>query len=314
MARARLVSSFLFTLWLVACAAPTPIPLPTPTPTRVLIPASTPSRVPATATLIAPTPTHQPLSTPLPIIVPSSTPRPRQFDDTDTRALLGALFPNMKLVPIVDAFTVNDDPDWQLWITSRVEGQFVQGTAPELAAIVAHQAPRLTPDLAQQYAPMGSFLALFQKREGKLVPTQRAFLFPTDLSPLTFEVTIERATDFDRDGQNEMLILTSATRMGITTIAAFLYQWDDPQFVELWSAEIGSDNTGAVNQAEYAIVEPTIRLADLDGDGFDEIIVEATRIEYAKDDQGLANLDREVARRTTQRVYRWDGTTFALMP
>ncbi len=317
MARAMWGASVLILLlWLVACATPTVLPTPTLAPTVMLVASPVPSRAPTSVTPVSPVPIlPRPSITPPPLVVaPSRTPRPHQFDRVDSRALLNTLFPDLKLAPFADAFTVNDDTAWQLWITSRAEGQFVQGVAPELATIVAHQAPHLTPDLAQKYAPMSSFLVLFEKRDGKVVPAYRAFLSPADFSPLVFQMTIEQATDFDQDEQNELLIVTRASRMGITTIAGFLYQWDDAQFVERWSAGIGMDNTSALNQAAYVIADSAIELADLDHDGFDEIIVETTRIEYAKDDQGLANLERTTMRQTTRQVFRWDGSAFVRMP
>jgi hypothetical protein len=49
---------------------------------------------------------------------------------------------------------------------------------------------------------------------------------------------------------------------------------------------------------------------DLDGNGIDEIIVETTWIDYDRDAQGLANLDKEIGRHVDRHVYHWEGATF----
>lgn len=190
----------------------------------------------------------------------------------------------------------------------------MQGDAPELAVIIANEAPRISAAQAQRYAPWGAFLAILQRREGRLQIAQRSFVFPIAISPLAFDVRIDRVVDFDHDDQDELFIVTNATRAGISSSGAFLYQWNDQVFVEIWSATIGEDNTGAINQAEYFASASEIRLVDLDGDGMDEIIVDGTRVGYARDAQGLADVEREIARHADRRVYRWGGTAFVLDP
>ncbi|MCI0475831.1 MAG: VCBS repeat-containing protein, partial [Anaerolineales bacterium] len=164
------------------------------------------------------------------------------------------------------------------------------------------------------YAPFGSFLAIFQRRDGKLHVAQRAFLFPTALAPQAFDARIERATDFDRDGQDELLIVTLSDTLGISTAAAFLYLWDDQTFSPIWSAPLAEDNTSALNQSDYFATESEIRFTDLDGDGLDEIIVDGVRMDYARDAQGLADTDHETRRRAYRHVYRWSGAAFVLDP
>jgi hypothetical protein len=308
-------------LWLfafAACAAPPP-PRPTVTATSPAAPSPIPRTPPPTPTLtptpITPSPTpRRVIVTPIPPVAPPPTPRPPQFDDVDAGALLSALFPDLKLVPDADAFRVNDDPNWTMWINSRVEGCFTQADAPELAAIIANDAPRLSTEQANRYAPLGSFLAIFQRHDKKSQVIQRAFLFPTLISPPAFEVEIDRATDFDHDGQNELLITTLSETLGISTAAAFLYTWNDQAFVPIWSAAIAEDNTSALNQPGYYAVESEIRFADIDGDGLDEIIVDSVRIDYARDAQGLADTDHETRRRAYRDVYQWGGAAFILDP
>jgi hypothetical protein len=314
--RAPRVSSFLIGMLLLcafaACAAP-PTPHATSTPTITAVQITLPPA--PTSTPITPSPTPRPvIVTPIPPAAPPPTPRPHQFDDVDARALLSALFPELKLFPDADAFRVNDDPDWTMWITSRAEGCFTQDGTPELAAIIANDAPHLSMEQANRYAPWGSFLAIVRRRDNKLQVVQRAFLFPTLISPQAFQVQIDRTTDFDRDGQDELLITMLSETLGISTAAAFLYLWNDQTFVPIWSATIAEDNTSALNQTEYYAIESEIRLADLDGDGLDEIIVDSARIEYARDAQGLADTDHETRRRAYREVYRWGGAAFVLDP
>lgn len=297
---------------LVACAARV---TPQPSPTFVV---STPSatREPTTPpTVVRPSPTlRRPTATPVAPSAPHPTSRRQQFDDVDDRARLSALFPDLKLAPFGDEFRVNGDPNWTMWINSTVEGRFTQDQVQELAAIIVNDAPALSADQARRYAPWGSFLAIFQRQDGKLMVAQRAYLFPTAISPQAFDVVIEAATDFDHDGQDELLITTAALRLGVSTAAAFLYLWDDQTFVAVWSSSIAEDNTSALNQTEYYSIESQVRLADGDSDGMDEIIVDSTRVEFARDALGLADIDRETARRSERRVYRWGGAAFVLDP
>ncbi len=294
-------------LTLFACTAPT-VP-PSPVASRVAFPTAAPTLA-ATATL-PPPPSPSTAATALPSpVVPSPTPRAHQFDDVDGRALLSALFPEFNFTANGDDFVVNGDENWTMWINSRAEGRFTDGNTQQLAAVIANEAP--APKRTE--APWGSFLAIFQRRDGKLQVAQRSFLFPADISPLAFDVKIDRVTDFDRDNQDELLITTEATRLNASSTAAFLYQWNDQQFVELWSAPVGEDNTGAINQTQYFASTSDIHLTDLDGSGMDEIIVTTTRVDYARDAQGLADTDHETSRRTERRVFRWGGAAFVPDP
>jgi hypothetical protein len=288
----------------VACVAhlPTPVVTPTPLLPTIAIP------LPVTPTPSV-TPTVLRIVTPTVRLVSPPTPRPRQFDETDARTLLSVLFPDLKLTPDGDVFRVNDDPLWTMWLTSRVEGCFTQDETTELAAIVTNDAP---PAIAS--TTRGSFLAIFQRRENQIHVVQRAFLFPLALVPPAFDVHIERATDFDHDGRNELLITTQSETMGIATVAAFLYWWNDQIFAPIWSVVLAEDNTAALNQPEYFATEASIRFSDVDGDAWDDIVVEGTRIDYARDAQGLADTDRETRRRDYRHVYRWNGVAFVLDP
>ncbi len=223
--------------------------------------------------------------------------------------ILSAIFPGLKFVATANEFQVNGSSEWRMWINSRAEGRFTQNSSPELAVIVANEDPHVSAD-QQPAAPWGSFLAILRQDHGRVQLAQKAFLFPAQISPLSLDVRIGSVSDFDHDNQDELLILTSSTRMGVSTTSAFLYQWNEQAFSLLWSAPIGEDNIGAINQPGYYASLPDIRLFDIDGDGIDEIVVNSTRIDYARDRQGLANLDQELSRRVERRVFHWDGTTF----
>jgi hypothetical protein len=301
-------------LVVAACATRVELPTPlSPSPTRVLIPfaPSSPTLTQTPATL-SPTP-RSPIPSPIVSPTPRSTPRPLQFGDVEDRALLDALFPDLRFTLTGDAFRVNDDARWSMWITSAVEGQFTQTQFPELAAIIANDAPAISDEQAKRYAPAGSFLAIFQRRESKLIVAQRALLFPL-FPPPVFEVVIETTTDFDHDGRDELLATTTAMSFGISTSAAFLYRWDGTSFVSVWSVPIAQDNTGALNQSTYYSIEARVEFADLDADGVDEIIVDSTRVEYGRDAQGLANTDQELDRRSERVIYHWDAKMFVAAP
>ncbi len=245
--------------------------------------------------------------------VPSPTPLAHRFDDIDARALLGRLFPEFALTSSGAEFIVNGNPAWLMWINSRAEGQFTQTSFPELAAIVANEVPKPA-ESSPGGVPWGSFLAILGMKDGQLEEAHRGLLFPTAISPMVFDVKIDRVLDYDRDEQNELLITTSATRSGIVSTAAFLYEWNGEAFAEVWSAPIGEDNTGAINQTRYYSSASEILVGDLNGDRLDEIVVNATRVEYEQDAQGLADLTQESARRSERRVYRWEAGAFLLDP
>lgn len=311
--RARVTSKILWIALLAslaACAGPAR-PTAAPSPTDA-VETALPTEVRSvhaptlTATAAGPSATLTPL-------VPTFTPRPNKYDAIDARTVLSTLFPELKLTPVSGGLRVNGDRNWTMWVNSRAEGQFTQNKTTELAVIVANEAPHLSPQ-AQQTTPHGSFLAIFQVSNGMLRAVQRSFLFPVGMSPLTFDVSIQRVVDYDHDGLNEILIVTNTTRLGMASSAAFLYQWNEHSFVELWSAPVGEDNTGALNQSAYYATTSDIQVKDLDGDGFDEIVLESTRVEYGRTDQGLPNLDRETSRRVERRVFRWDGTSFVSDP
>lgn len=307
----------------VSCAGPAPSAAPFPTaipsqPARAPAPSPSPARTsPATSTPGPAATATAPLratATSLPSATFSPTPIPHFFEDVDARALLVALFPDLKLTQNGDEFVVNDNPNWRMWVNSRVDGRFTQDTVPELAAIIANDAPHVPEAELSHAAPWGPFLAIFQRNNGKLEVVQRSFLFPTAISPVTFQVNIESAVDYDHTGRNELLITTDTRQMGISSTAAFLYEWNGQTFTELWSAPVGEDNTGALNQSRYYASTSQIRFGDLDGNGFDEVIVDTTWIDYARDTQGLANLDKEIARRSERRVFRWEGASFVPDP
>ncbi len=300
----------LFVSALVACSAPTtPAPLATQTVGPTILP--TPIPVPLPTTVASPVATALPVVvTPTPIVPLSPTPSSHLFDSVDSQTLLASLFPDLKLTPNGDAFIVNGNPEWLMWIDSRAEGQFTQSSVPELAAIVANEAPHISEANRQRTAPWGSFLAIFQWQGGKLRASQRSPLFPTEISPLALQAKINSVVDYDHDGQNELLIVTTAIRAGISSAAAFLYEWNEQTFVELWSAAVGEDNTAAINQSQYYASSSQFQLTDLDGDGMDEIVVTTTRVDYAQDDQGLADTDRETGRQVERRVFSWGGAAF----
>ncbi len=308
-------------LALVSCAGPTPSG--TPAATVIATSAASPSRAPAPtlspvppltatppATLALATAPPRASATPVPSATSSPTAIPHFFDDVDSRALLAGLFPNLQLAQNGDEFIVNGNPGWRMWVNSRVEGRFTQDTVPELAAIIANDAPHVPEAELSRVAPWGPFLAVFQRKSGKLEVVQRSFLFPTSISPAVLQVAIDRTVDYDHSGRNELLITTDTLQAGISSRAGFLYEWNGQAFTELWSTPIGEDNTAALNQSRYYASTSQIRFADLDGNGFDEIIVDTTWIDYARDAQGLANLDKEIARRSERRVFRWEGATF----
>ncbi len=298
-------------LVLVACAPSSP---PAPSPVASVTPAPIPL-APSPSVLPSPSLTSPPATpTATRLLNPTPTLRPSLFNGVQSSSILAVLFPEHRFRPRDADFVVDDDPNWKMWINSRAEGRFTQNRLPELAVIVANEAPHLTAAQLQKTAPWGSFLAILQQTSGKIHVVQKSFLFPAALSPLASDIRIDRVVDFDSDNQDELLVDQTTTRLGISTTAAFLYQWNETGFVELWSASVGEDNTGALNQSAYHASSSDIAVTDVDGDGIGEIVVDTTYLSYARTSDGLANLDQETDRRAERRVFHWDGGAFVLDP
>ena len=312
----RVAHAIVMVLWtmlvlaMAACgSAPTPTLSPTGTSPAATASRPSPSAVPSARTQIwTPTATTQAF----PSVTPTS--RPHQFDGVRSAEIITALFPGLKLKPQDAAFIVDNDPAWKMWINSRAEGRFTQSKVPELAVIVANEAPHLTPAQVQKTAPWGSFLAILERSGGKLRVVQKSYPFPSSISPLATDIRIGGVVDFDQDNQDELLITATTTRLGTSTTAAFLYQWNVGTLSELWSASVAEDNTAALNQESYRASSSQIEVKDVDGDAIGEIVVDTTYIDYARTSDGLADLDHEIGHRTERRLFHWDGASFVLDP
>lgn len=294
------------TIFLFGCGAPvvpsSPVLSSTPSVTPI-VPFSSPTAAPGKVT----SPTK---NASVQVNQPTSTPGPHRYDDVDSLAILKALFPAYEFTPNGDMFVVNNDPSWEMWVNARAEGHFTDLGGFELAVIVANEYSAETAQQNNGNPPWGSFLAVFN-RNGSLQVIHRGFLFPTSISPFSFDVNIERVVDYDHDDQDDLFITTTATRLGLTTKAGFLYQWVDQSFIEIWSASLGEDNTAALNQPQYYSSSSDVRFSDIDGIGIDSIIVDTTRVDYAHGAQGLADQDHEEGRRVERRVFRWNGKSYS---
>ncbi len=293
---------------LAACSAPaSPTPAPTPTvgPTVMPSPILPPTAVSTATRAASPSPVS-----PTPVVTPAAEPTADHFSDVDAQSLLQALFPDLRFTFTGSDYVVNGRQDWLMWLESTAEGRFTQSVYPEFAVIIANEAPNVSDDERQRTAPWGSFLAIFQQQGSGLQVIQRSMIFPTDISPLIFDAKINRVVDYDHDGRDELLIATNSTRAGISSSAAFLYQWDDQGIREVWSIPAGEDNTAAINQTQYYASFSTFDLSDLDGDGMDEIVMVTTRVDYAQDEQGLADVEHETGRRVERKVFSWGGAGF----
>ncbi len=310
LARRRSVLLLFVLLGMVAaCSAPA---APTPAPTRTVGPTVMPSPMSSSTGTPSPIPatTPSPVIRPTPVVTPYAEPTADHFSDVDAQSLLQALFPDLRFTFTGSDYVVNGRPDWLMWIESKVEGRFTQSVTPEFAVIVANEAPNTSDDERQRTAPWGSFLAIFQQQGSGLQVIQRSMVFPIDISPLTFDAKINRVVDLDHDGQNELLVVTNSTRAGISSTAAFLYRWKDQAFAEIWSAPAGEDNTAAINQTQYYASTSEFQFSDLNGDGLDDIVMVTTRVDYAQDDQGLADVEHETGRRVERKVFSWGGAAF----
>jgi hypothetical protein len=287
-------------LVLFGCA-PAPIATPVPRPGPLV------SREPVTPDLNTSSPAGPATPSPLP------TARTHHFDDVDEAQILKAVFPDFTLTAEGDGYRVNGSPNWTVWVNDREEGYVTQAERPELVAVIASQVNDKPPPEEEPYGPSGDFLAIIERRDGKLVLTQRASLSPA-VSPLASDVRIERSVEMDRDNRDELLVTTNSVQTLVIRTVAHLYRWEGEKLVELWQGVEQDDNTAAVNQSEYSTYQALIDFADVNNDGRDEIIVNGRRSVYPKDSEGRADLTAPSSVSTGREVYKWNGTSFALDP
>ncbi len=121
--------------------------------------------------------------------------------------------------------------------------------------------------------------------------------------------------DLDRDGQQEILSRYFNLRGGWLMGADTLYRWDGTALVPIWAVTTTLDTTAA--GAERAPVpyrqayDAAWRWEDLDGDGFEEIVVEEEMAFYLPGEEGYVPEGAPpTGGESTRRAYRWDGHRF----
>jgi hypothetical protein len=295
----------------VACG-----PRPTDVPNlTITTPTASPVSVPRLATpvelaTITPEPSPTPLvQTPQPSPLPTA--RAHIYDDVDEPAILAAVFPGLTLTPGSQGYQVQGSADWTVWLNDREEGRITQAQRGELVAIIANQVGPNPPKDEAPYGPSSDMIVVLERRNGKLVATQRETITPP-VSPLSSDVRIERTVDPARNGQDDLLVTTNAVQSLVIRTEAHLYRWQGGKFVELWRGLEQDDNTAAVNQAEYSAYQATVDFADVDKDGVDEIIVNGQRTLYSKDADGRADLTAPSSVTEERSVYKWNGESFVL--
>ncbi len=291
-----------------------------PSPTAT--PALSSSSLSPSSPVQASTPTSREPATPNPdtnssgeLATPSPLPtaRAHYFEDVDEVQILDAVFPDFKLKLEGDGYQVNGSADWTVWVNDRDEGYITQTQQPELVAVIANQVGANPPKEEAPYGPAGDFLVILERREGKLVLTQRASIVP-QISPLASDVRIERSIDVDHDKKDELLVTTNTVQTLVLRTEAHLYRWDNGQLVELWKGLEQDDNTAAVNQSEYFAYQALIDFVEINHDGLAEIMVNGKRSVYPKDAEGRADLTAPASVTAAREVYKWNGTVFVLDP
>jgi hypothetical protein len=298
-------------LVVVACG-----PQPTETPgITPFVPSAVPSSVPRLATpVLAKTDMPQPSPTPFVETLqptPLPTARVHLYDDVDEATILATVFPGLTLTPDAQGYQVEGSQDWVVWLNDREEGHITKPDTQQLVAIVANQVGSNPPREEAPYGSSSDLIVVLERRDGKLTVTQREVLMP-QVSPLSSDVRIERTADPGHDGQDDLLLTINAVQSLIIRTEAHLYRWQAGKFVELWNGVEQDDNTAAVNQESYFSYQATIKFADLDNDGIDEIVVNGKRTLFAKDADGRADLTSPSSVTDEQSVYKWNGELFVL--
>lgn len=122
-------------------------------------------------------------------------------------------------------------------------------------------------------------------------------------------------TDFDHDGQHELLVHTGRMQSGVMTSADALYRWNGWGLVRVWGTETLLDDRMAdpsvVHEPYRTLRRVEWQWEDVDGDGVDEIRTHESVAYYEPNEDGYVPDDalpfREEERET---VFHWNGTAF----
>jgi len=116
-------------------------------------------------------------------------------------------------------------------------------------------------------------------------------------------------TDFDQDGTQELLAVSSSSRGGIQRQVTHLFRWNGTEFAQVWSAPTYENNTNADGAPTYYISEATVNLR-LE-DGIATIALDSTTRYFAKDAEGRADTASVTHSDTSTQQFQWDGQQFA---
>lgn len=115
-------------------------------------------------------------------------------------------------------------------------------------------------------------------------------------------------TDFDQDGRQELLAVSSDVRPDFHTETTHLFRWDGESLAQVWTASTYEDDIGAASAPVYYIYEAQVAFEQA-GDRPELVLSGSTRY-FGKDEQGQADTNTVTSSETINRRFRWDGTRF----
>ena len=205
------------------------------------------------------------------------------------------------------------------WVAQVVPGAFTAHDAVELAALVgASGAESLTENAtAEQEKLLQPRLVILQKqRSGSWKVIARSEPLGMNVPRDQFSLVIQRLSDFDRDGQQEILLTSASVLPRYLDGTHILYRWDQKEgnLRLVWTTTSYYDNTSLPQQPDYATQVTWPRWKDLDGDGVDEIALYTTRRTYGRQAPGFADTSQIIATTGDEVHFRWNGKGFLLQP
>jgi len=196
------------------------------------------------------------------------------------------------------------------WIGPVVAGSFTSAGATEWAALVGAEAGNSTDTSSDEPYLTLRWVILEQDRSSsqwQTVGRSTSLGFNIRASQESWRAS--SLTDFDQDGAQELLAVSSSASSGTQRQVTHLFRWNGTGFADVWSATTYENNTQAESAPGYYILETTVNLKM--EDGATVLALDSTRKYLAKDTEGRADTSTVTQVESTKQQFRWNGQQFA---
>ncbi len=198
------------------------------------------------------------------------------------------------------------------WVAQIVPGTFTAPGAREAVALVGGTAVDANaPTTDDVY--LRARLVVFRKEDGTWRVVAEAEGLAADARPETLPAAILQLTDFDRDGVQEILVVTASLMPGYLDGVYHLYRWDGQTLRRVWVTTALYDNTSLADQPDFATQIAWPQWMDVDDDGVEEIVLNVWRRTYARMATGVADTARIATETQSDVRFDWNGRGFLLL-